>query len=52
MFEPKCPKCGRKATYTGWSAPFPQWLCIPCEQSKKATEKLIKRIEKLEEKLK
>lgn len=50
MFEPRCPKCGRKVTLTNWSMPYPQWQCIPCEQTEKAKQEL-KRIEKLEEKI-
>jgi ribosomal protein S27AE len=38
MFEPKCPRCGRRVTLTNWSMPYPQWQCIPCEQAEKARQ--------------
>lgn len=55
MFEPKCPRCGRKCTPTGYSKILPQWRCKSCINDHEAVKEradLNKRISELENQLK
>jgi tRNA(Ile2) C34 agmatinyltransferase TiaS len=48
---PKCPHCGGKLQYTGYSWPYPEYRCPACidrnKQARKVKE-LEKRIKELE----
>jgi len=49
---PKCPRCGQKATPTGYAFPFPPWQCKPCKKDNEEKSELENRVKNLEQELK
>ena len=49
--NPKCPRCGRETTETGYSFPYPPYQCKPCKKDNAKQQELEDRIKQLEKKL-
>jgi len=50
--NPKCPHCGNELEETGYSSFYPQYRCKFCIEKNKEKEKILKKIEKLEQEVK